>query len=164
MNSDDERYCLIPGDLCNYTLKCVCCHRSITSPGSIGVTLYHAPIGMLRHWDMIDYKPPPGDLDITHVPLVCSGMDSFERAQALFRANNYVDDFTCISLEKKGEFEFCEAVKVDVSRLKEANFQASLTSTLALLSAIFEDFGVAAELHEKAKTEKKGKGKRGNKH
>ena len=82
MNSDNEHYCVIPGDLCNYTLKCVRCHKSITSPGTIGKTLYHAPIGMLRHWDMIDYKTPPGDFDITHVPLLCSGMDSFESAQA----------------------------------------------------------------------------------
>ena len=55
-------------------------------------------------------------------------------------------------LKKKNEIGFCEAVKVDVSRLKEANFPASITKTLALLSVLFEDFGVAVELHE---TEKK---------
>ena len=73
MNSDHEHYCLIPGDLCKYTLKCVRCHRNITAPGTIGETLYHAPIAMLRHWEMIDYQDPQinplGDFDITHVPL-----------------------------------------------------------------------------------------------
>jgi hypothetical protein len=54
MNSDYERYCVFPGDLCKYTLKCVRCNRSITSPGFIGETLYHAPIAMLCHWEMID--------------------------------------------------------------------------------------------------------------
>jgi hypothetical protein len=30
---------------------------------------------------------------------------------------------------KKGEEEFCEAVKVDVSKTKETNFQASISPT-----------------------------------
>ena len=125
MNSDHERYCIFPGDLCKYTLKCVRCNRNITAPGTIGETLYHASIAMLRHWEMIDYqdhqKPPPCDFDITNVPLLCSGMDSFQRAQASFeatltdRGNNDIDE-VCISVtgDKEGELEFCEAVKVDV--------------------------------------------------
>jgi hypothetical protein len=67
MNSDHKRYCLIPGDLSKYTLKCVRCHRNLTAPGTIGETLYHAPIAILRHWEMIDYQDhqinPPGDFD-----------------------------------------------------------------------------------------------------
>jgi len=55
---------------------------------------------------------------------------------------------------KKGEEEFCEAVKVDVSKTKETNFQASITNTIALVSVTFEDFDVAVELHERAKKEK----------
>jgi hypothetical protein len=43
MNSDHEKYCVIPGDLCKYTLKCFRCDASITTPGTIGETLYHAP-------------------------------------------------------------------------------------------------------------------------
>jgi hypothetical protein len=54
MNSDHERYCIFPGDLCKCTLKCVRCNRNITAPGTIGEILYHAPIAMLRHWEMID--------------------------------------------------------------------------------------------------------------
>jgi len=52
---------------------------------------------------------------------------------------------------KKGEEEFCEAVKVDVSKTKEKYFQASITNTIALASVLFEDFGVAVEVLEKAK-------------
>ena len=137
-----------------------------TSPGFIGETLYHAPIAMLRHWEMIDSQDhritPPGDFNITPIPLLCSGMDGFQRAQALFeatltnRGNNDVDE-VCISDtgDKYGELEFCEAVKVNVSKTKEATFQASITNTCALLSAIFDDFGVAVEVHEGAKTFKK---------
>ena len=89
-----------------------------TSPGFIGETLYHAPIAMLRHWEMIDSQDhritPSGDFNITPIPLLCSGMDGFQRAQALFeatstnRGNNDVDE-VCISVkgEKEGELEFC---------------------------------------------------------
>lgn len=165
MNSCHERYCLIPGDQCKYTLKCVRCHKNITAPGTIGETLYHAPISMLYHWEMIDYQDhrtnPPVDFDITHVPLLCSGMDSFQRAQASFQATltdrgNKVSVEVCFSKgDKEGELEFCEAVKVDVSKRKEASFQANISTTVALISAIFEDVGVAIELHDRAKKIKK---------
>ena len=55
---------------------------------------------------------------------------------------------------KKGEEEFCEAVKVDVSKTKEKDFQASISNTIALVSVLFEDFGVAVEVLEKAKNYK----------
>jgi len=45
-------------------------------------------------------------------------------------------------------------VKVDVSKTKETNFQASITNTIALVKALLEDFGVAVELLEKAKNYK----------
>ena len=55
---------------------------------------------------------------------------------------------------KNVEEEFCEAVKVDVSKTKEKDFQASITNTIALVSVLFEDFGVAGEVLEKAKNYK----------
>jgi hypothetical protein len=87
---------------------------------------------------------------------------SFQRAQASFQetltdiGNNDVDE-VCHSVkgEKEGELKFCEVVKVDVSKTKEVSFQASITTTCALISAIFEDFGVAVELHERGKKDKK---------
>jgi hypothetical protein len=59
MHSDHNYYCLLPGDLCKYTLKCVRCHASITTPGTIGETLYHAPYAILRHFEMIDHQDHP---------------------------------------------------------------------------------------------------------
>jgi hypothetical protein len=56
---------------------------------------------------------------------------------------------------KKGEHQFCEAVKVDASKTKETNFQASITNTIALVKVLFEDVGVASEIIEMAKIEKK---------
>jgi len=161
MHSDHKHYCVIPGDLCKYTLKCVRCGSSITPPGTIGETLHHAPVAILRHWEMIDHEDHPmNTFDISHIPVLFSGMDTFGRAQALFVATltkNIGDENSQRSFcsrahgAKKGEEEFCGAVKVDVSKTKETNFQASITNTIALVSVLFEDFGVAVELLEKAK-------------
>ncbi len=53
-----------------------------------------------------------------------------------------------------GFYQFCEAVKVDVSKTKETNFQVSISNSVALVRVLFEDFGVAVELLEKAKYNK----------
>jgi hypothetical protein len=168
MNSDHNYYCLLPGDLCKYTLKCVCCHASITTPGSIGETLYHAPSAILRHLEMIDHQDhpinPPGDFNLSQVPVLFSGMDTYARGEASFLEsvtkigdNDREAMFFCSRVNdlKTGEHEFCEAVKVDVSKTKETNFQASITNTIALVSVLFEEIGVAVEIHEMAKKEKK---------
>jgi len=86
-------------------------------------------------------------------------MDTFGRSQASFLAtstnigDNDSDRIVCsrVNDAKKGEEEFCEAVKVDVSKTKEKDFQANITNTIALVSVLFEDFGVAVEILEKAK-------------
>jgi hypothetical protein len=167
MHSDHNYYCLIPGDLCKNTLKCVWCDASITTPGTIGETLYHAPSAILRHLEMIDHQDhpinPSGAFNLSHVPVLFSGMDTYVRGQALFLAtltnigDNDRDGMFCSRENgaKKGEHKLCEAVKVDVSKTNETNFQASITNTIALVSVIFEEFSVAVELHERAKKEKK---------
>jgi hypothetical protein len=84
MKTEPGCFCLFPGDLSIYSLKCIRCRRSITAPGSIGKTLYHAPIAMLHHWDMIVTRDatvdPPGEFDIASIPLVCTSLDSYYQA------------------------------------------------------------------------------------
>jgi hypothetical protein len=92
-------------------------------------------------------------------------MDTFGRSQSSFLetstniGNNDRDRIVCSRVNgvKKGEEEFCEALKVDVSKTKEKYFQASITNTVVLVSVLFEDFGVAVEILEKAKKDKKSK-------
>ncbi len=87
MHSDHKRYCVIPGDLCKYTLKCVRCGLCITPPGTIGETLYHAPIAIVCHLEMIDHEDHPmNTFDLSHIPVLFSGMDTYGRAQASFLA------------------------------------------------------------------------------
>ncbi len=72
-------------------------------------------------------------------------MDTFGSAQASFQktltniSDNDRDRLFCSKVNgaKKGEEEFCEAVKVDVSKTKETNFQASITNTIALIQLSF---------------------------
>jgi len=118
---------------------------------------------MIRHWEMIDHEDHPmNTFDLSHVPVLFGGMDTFGTAQASFLAtltnigDNDRDRMFCSKVNgaEKGEEEFCEAVKVDVSKTKETNFQASITNTIVLVSLLFEDFVVAVELLEKAKNYK----------
>ncbi len=83
MKTEPSCCCLFPGDLSIYSLKCISCHQSITSPGSIGETLYH-PIAMLHQWDMIVTEDTPGEFDNASIPLVCTSSDSYHQALALF--------------------------------------------------------------------------------
>jgi hypothetical protein len=48
MRTEPGQFCLFLGDLSIYSLKCIRCCRSITSPGSIGEILYHAPIPIIN--------------------------------------------------------------------------------------------------------------------
>jgi len=70
MHSDHKHYCIIPGDLCKYTLKCVRCGLCITPPGTIGKTLYHAPVAILRHLEMIDHEDNP--MNTCYITYSCS--------------------------------------------------------------------------------------------
>ena len=49
------------------------------------------------------------------------------------------------------ESSFCEAVKVDMSKTNESKYQETIAHTLSLLRVAFEDFGVAVDIHRKAK-------------
>ena len=113
---------------------------------------------------MIDHKDhpinPPGAFNLSQVPVLFSGMDAYVQGKASFLesvttigANDCDGMFFCNRGNdfKTGEHKFCEAVKVDVSKAKETNFQASITNTIALVSVLFEEIGVAVEIHERAK-------------
>jgi hypothetical protein len=84
MRTESGCFCLFTRDLSIYSLKCIRCRRSITAPGSIGETLYHAPIAMLPHRDMICTAVSPGEFDNASIPLVCTKLDFYHQALASF--------------------------------------------------------------------------------
>ena len=84
MKTEPSCFCLFPGDLSIYSLKIIHCHQSIIAPGSMNETLYHTPIGMLHHWDMIGTEDVSGEFDNASIPFVCTSLDSYHQAPASF--------------------------------------------------------------------------------
>ncbi len=169
MKTEPGQCCLFPGDLSIYSLKCICCHRSITAPGSIGETLYHAPIAMLYHWDMIVTKDATVDdiasipLNIASIPFVCTSLNSYyQDVNSNNQAMKDKDDESFCSPNEglcHGQLSLCEAVKVNMSKMNESHnnpktrnskHKDNVAHTMSLVRVIFEDFGVAISIHEKA--------------
>jgi hypothetical protein len=169
MKTEPGQCCLFPGYLSIYSLKCICCCRSITTPGSISETLYHAPIAMLYHWNMIVTKDatvdPSGKIDIASIPLVCTSPDSYHQAMKSYsgthtKDNNYESLCSNSKDQRHGQFFFCKAVKVDMSKINESHnnpktrnskHKDNVAHTMSLVRVLFEDFGVAISIHGKAK-------------
>ncbi len=53
-----------------------------------------------------------------------------------------------------GQSMFCEAVKVDLENSKETSFKKTITSTLSLITVLFEDLFEATTLHRDFSGEK----------
>ncbi len=81
-------------------------------------------------------------------------------ADELFHSKNSCTNHDC----RIGEYCFCEAIKVDLEesedkcqknhfQKKKNQFSSTLSSTVCLLRALFEDLGCAIELHEKIANE-----------
>jgi hypothetical protein len=126
MKTQPGQCCLFPGDLPIYSLKCIRCCRSITAPGSIGQTLYHAPIAMVHHWDMIVTKDatvdPPGEFDIASIPIICTSLDSYYQALTSYLGTHTNED-VCSPKQNlfHHQLSFCEAVKIDMSKMNESH-------------------------------------------
>jgi hypothetical protein len=120
--TESKAFYLIPGDTCLYTLKCSCCQKGISSPGLIGATLYHASIAIVRHWGFFDIDKPPGESDLSSMPMLFSSMDTFQWALGSFEDS--LDDKDgnfggwCVgSVGYQTHVEaFGKAVKVDIAR------------------------------------------------
>jgi hypothetical protein len=54
METQSDEFLLFAGDLSTYTLWCKRCGQCVTLHGSIGDTLFYAPVAMLYHWNMIE--------------------------------------------------------------------------------------------------------------
>jgi hypothetical protein len=60
----------------------------------------------------------------------------------------------CQKPTKYGQSMFCKAVKIDLENSKESSFHHTITSTLSLITALFEDLFVAITLHRDFSGEK----------
>jgi hypothetical protein len=60
----------------------------------------------------------------------------------------------CVNPTKYGQFLFCEAIKVDMANLKEISFSNTISSTLSLITVVFEDLFEAINIHKDCCDEK----------
>jgi hypothetical protein len=60
----------------------------------------------------------------------------------------------CQTQTKYGQSMFCEAVKVDMENSKETSFKKTISSTLSLITVLFEDLFEAITLHREFSGEK----------
>ncbi len=68
---------------------------------------------------------------------------------------NWIEDLNiCQKPTKYGQAMFCEAVKVDMENSKELSFHNTITSTLSLITVLFEDLFEANTLHRDSSGEK----------
>ncbi len=52
---------------------------------------------------------------------------------------NWIEKFVCQKPTKYGQFMFYEAVKTDLANSKETSFNNTISSTLSLITVLFED-------------------------
>ncbi len=142
MESEPHEMSVCPGDLSTYTLRCIRCGQPVTLAGSIWETLFHAPAAMLYHWSMIQSHDNQNDRkSIMLMPLLFTSYDNYLRSSKSFQESlNWIEDLNiCQKPMKYGRVIFCEAVKVDMANSKDTSFKNTITSTLSLITVLFED-------------------------
>jgi hypothetical protein len=75
------------------------------------------------------------------MPLLVTSYDNYLGSSISFQEGlNWMEDLTiCHKPTKYGQVMFCEAVKVDMANSKETSFKNTISSTLSLITVLFED-------------------------
>ncbi len=150
METEPDDFHLFPGDLSTYTLQCIRCGQHVTLHGSIGETLFHVPTAMLYHWNMIEPHDVQNNREMMLMPLVFTNYENyFQSSKSLQEGLNWMEVLKiCQKPTKYGQVMFCEAVKVDMANFKDSSFNKTITSTLSLITVLFEDLFEAITIHK----------------
>jgi hypothetical protein len=150
MESEPHEISICPGDLSTYTLRCIRCGQLVTLAGSIGETLFHAPAAILYHWSMIQSHDDKNDRKSMLMPRLFTSYDNYLQSSKTFQEGlNWIEDLNvCQKQTKYGQVMFCEAVKVDMANSKDTSFKNTITSTLSLITVLFEDLFEAITIHK----------------
>jgi hypothetical protein len=152
----DEQYHLFPGDQYKYLVKCMRCHQCVSSTTlGIGETLLNAPSAMLRHWNILQTHDAEWKVPLMSLPLLFTSTESYEASKTSFENSlDMMDDvlhypYFC-SNKRFGEYNFCEAVKVDLSiqrstHTKEQNLERYVSNTMHLVKVLFEELRPAID-------------------
>jgi hypothetical protein len=85
------------------------------------------------------------------MPLLFTSYDNYLRSSKSFQVSL---KFGCQKPTKYGQFMFYEAVKVDMANSKETSFKNTISSTLSLITVLFEDLFEAINIHKEFRGEK----------
>ncbi len=124
---------------------------------------------MLDHWDMLVTKDAtvdtPVEFDIASIPLVCTSSDSYFQALKSY-LGTHTDEDLCSPKQNllHHQVSFCEAVKVDMSKMNESRnnpkkrnskHKENVAHTISLVRVLFEDFGTAIQMNGAQESEPK---------
>jgi hypothetical protein len=139
METEPHDFLLFPGDFPLYTLRCMRCGKCVTAAGSIGETLLHAPTATLYHWNMIQFHDKQNHRESMLMPLLFTSYDNYLRSSKSLQVSmNWIEKFGCQKSTKYGQFMFYEAVENDLVNSNETSFNNTISSTLSLITVLFE--------------------------
>jgi hypothetical protein len=152
----DKQYHLFPKDQYQYSVKFMRCHKCVssTTPG-IGETLLNAPSAILRHWNILRTHDADWEVSLTSLPLLFTSTETYDASKTSFQNSfDRTDDvlhypYFC-SDNCFGEYNFCEAVKVDLSiqrstHTKEQNYDRYVSNSMTLVKVLFEELRPAID-------------------
>jgi hypothetical protein len=84
------------------------------------------------------------------MPLLFTSYDNYLCSLKSFQVGlNWIEDVkNCHKPTKYEQLMFCEAVKVDMANSKETSFSKTISSTLSLITVLFEDLSQAFNIHK----------------
>jgi hypothetical protein len=99
---------------------------------------------------MIQSHIDQNDREPMLMPLLLTSYDNYLQSSKSFQEGlNWMEDFNiCQKPTKYGNIMFCEAVKVDMANSKDSSFRNTITSTLSLITVLFEDLFEAITIHK----------------
>ncbi len=99
---------------------------------------------------MIQPHDKQNDRELMLMPLVFTSYENYLRSSKSFQEGlNWMENLKiCQKPTKYGQDMFCEAVNVDMAKSKDSSFNNTITSTLSLITVLFEDLIEAIIIHK----------------
>jgi hypothetical protein len=159
-----DTYKMSPGNQYLLSMKCMRCHNCISSKNQgIAELLLNAPTAILQYLAFLDTHDDNSDVQPRSLPLMYSSEKAYHALTHSFKESLDINGdvlhgpYFCTNV-RNGEFEFCEAVKVDVSNVhaqqtKERNHKKNVSNTMSLVKVLFEYMSLAINVRKKSKYE-----------
>jgi hypothetical protein len=121
----------------------------------IDETLLNAPSAILCHWNILQTHDADWEVPSTSLSLLFTSTESYEASKTYFKNSlDRMDDvlhypYFC-SNKRFGEYNFCEAVKVDLSiqhspQTKQQNYERYVSNSMSLVKVLFEELRPAID-------------------